>query len=141
MDFTPDYSLAPFPIICDIMVYYTFIHKGVLMIKHFRIHGDNIVECERLFNLITKSIQIQKAERFFLSPACPSVKVTTIDSDILFFEYFPGFNKNTSDRWLSNIFQILRDNGSFLNETPDVFLQKKLMTAKKYSLPLNSVAE
>lgn len=54
------------------------------MIKHFRIHGDNIVECERLFNLITKSIQIQKAERFFLSPACPSVKVTTIDSDIFF---------------------------------------------------------
>ena len=45
------------------------------MIKHFRIHGDNIVECERLFNLITKSIHIQKAERFFLSPACPSVKV------------------------------------------------------------------
>ena len=83
------------------------------MIKHFRIHGDNIVECERLFNLITKSIHIQKAERFFLSPACPSVKVTTIDSDILFFEYFPGFNKNTSDRWLSNIFQILRDMGAF----------------------------
>ena len=69
------------------------------MIKHFRIHGDNIVECERLFNLITKSIQTQKAERYFLSPACPSVKITTIDSDILFFKYFPGFNKNTSDRW------------------------------------------
>lgn len=70
------------------------------MIKHFRIHGDNIVECERLFNLITKSIQTQKAERYFLSPACPSVKITTIDSDILFFKYFPGFNKNTSDRSL-----------------------------------------
>ena len=55
------------------------------MIKHFRIHGDNIVECERLFNLIAKSIHIQKAERYFLSPACPSVKITTIDSDILFF--------------------------------------------------------
>lgn len=89
------------------------------MIKHFRIHGDNIVECERLFNLITKSIHKQKEERYFLSPACPSVKITTIDSDILFFKYFPGFNKNTSDRWSSNIFQILKNNGSFLNETPD----------------------
>lgn len=106
------------------------------MIKHFRIHGDNIVECERLFNLITKSIQIQKAERFFLSPACPSVKVTTIDSDILFFEYFPGFNKNTSDRWLSNIFQILRDNGSFLNETPDVLFTEETDDGEKILLAI-----
>ena len=104
------------------------------MIKHFRIHGDNIVECERLFNLITKSIQTQKAERYFLSPACPSVKITTIDSDILFFKYFPGFNKNTSDRWPSNIFQILKDNGSFLNETPDVLLTEETDTGEKILL-------
>lgn len=97
----------------------------VLMIKRFRIHGDNIVECERLYTLITKSILIQKEERFFLSPACPSVKVTTVTFDTLFFEYFPGFNKSISDRWTSNIFQILKDNGSFLNETPDVLLTEK----------------
>lgn len=111
------------------------------MIKHFRIHGDNIIECERLFNLITKSIQTQKAERYFLSPACPSVKITTIDSDILFFKYFPGFNKNTSDRWPSNIFQILKDNGSFLNETPDVLLTEETYmvnnssSRKRYASP------
>lgn len=35
------------------------------MTKHFRIHGDNIVECERLYNIITKSIPVQKEERFF----------------------------------------------------------------------------
>lgn len=106
------------------------------MTKHFRIHGDNIVECERLFTLITKSIQIQKAERFFLSPACPSVKVTTTDSDILFFEFFPGFNKNTSDRWTSNIFQILKDNGSFLNETPDILLTEETDTGEKILLAI-----
>ena len=118
------------------MIYYTFTHKEALMIKHFRIHGDNIVECERLFNLITKSIQTQKAERYFLSPACPSVKITTIDSDILFFKYFPGFNKNTSDRWPSNIFQILKDNGSFLNETPDVLLTEETDTGEKILLAI-----
>lgn len=106
------------------------------MIKHFRIHGDNIVECERLFNLITKSIQIQKAEHYFLSPACPSVKVTTIDSDILLFKFFPGFNKNTSDRWCSNIFQILKDNGSFLNETPDVLLTEETDSGEKILLAI-----
>lgn len=106
------------------------------MIKNFRIHGDNIVECERLFTLITKSIHIQEAERFFLSPACPSVKVTTVDSDILFFKYFPGFNKNISDRWTTNIFQILKDNGSFLNETPDVLLTEETDTGEKILLAI-----
>lgn len=38
------------------------------MIKHFRIHGDNIIECERLYNIITKSVPVQREERFFLSP-------------------------------------------------------------------------
>lgn len=101
------------------------------MIKHFRIHGDNIVECERLYTIITKSLQIQNEERFFLSPACPSVKVTTTDFDTFFFKYFPGFNKNTSDRWPSNIFQILKDNGSFLNETPDVLLTEETNDGEK----------
>ncbi len=94
------------------------------MNKHFRIHGDNIVECERLYTIISKSIPIQNEERFFLTPACPSVKVITTNNDTMLFEYFPGFNKNTSDRWTSNIFQILKDNGSILNETPDVLLTK-----------------
>jgi len=106
------------------------------MIKHFRIHGDNIVECERLYTIITKSIQIQKEERFFLSPACPSIKVATINFDTFFFEFFPGFNKNTSDRWSSNIFQILKDNGSFLNETPDVLLTEKTDGGEKILLAI-----
>ncbi len=95
------------------------------MTKHFRIHGDNIVECERLYGLIAKSIQIKREEYFFLSPACPSIVVTTVDSDTFIFKYFPGFNKNTSDRWTSNIFQIFKDNGSILNETPDVLLTEE----------------
>jgi len=106
------------------------------MIKHFRIHGDNIVECERLYNIITKSIPVQKEERFFLSPACPSVKITTTNFDTLFFKYFPGFNKNTSDRWASNIFQILKDNGSFLNETPDVLLTEETDDGEKILLAI-----
>lgn len=78
------------------------------MIKHFRIHGDNIIECERLYNIITKSVPVQREERFFLSPACPSVKMTTKNSDTLFFKFFPGFNKNTSDRWDFKYFSIIK---------------------------------
>ena len=106
------------------------------MIKHFRIHGDNIIECERLYNIITKSVPVQREERFFLSPACPSVKMTTKNSDTLFFKFFPGFNKNTSDRWTSNIFQLLKDNGSFLNETPDVLLTEETDDNEKILLAI-----
>ena len=106
------------------------------MVKHFRIHGDNIVECERLYAIITKSISIHSEERFFLSPACPSVKITTTNFDTLFFKYFPGFNKNTSDRWTSNIFQILKVKGSFLNETPDVLLTEEIGNSEKILLAI-----
>ena len=118
------------------MIHYTFSHKNALMIKHFRIHGDNIVGCERLFNLIANSIQTQNAERYFLSPACPSIKITTIDSDILVFKYFPSSNKNTSDRWPSNIFQILKNNGSFLNQTSDALLTEETDTGEKFLLAI-----
>lgn len=106
------------------------------MIKHFRIHGDNIVECERLYKLISKSIQIQQEKFFFLSPACPSIKITTINSDVFIFHFFPGFNKNTSDRWTSNIFQILKNNGSFLNETPDVLLTEETNEGEKIRIAI-----
>ena len=40
-------------------------------------------------------------------------------------EMFPGFSKdNRGQRWESNIFEALKDNGSFLDETPDVVVTK-----------------
>lgn len=63
-------------------------------------------------------------------------KMTTKNSDTLFFKFFPGFNKNTSDRWTSNIFQLLKDNGSFLNETPDVLLTEETDDNEKILLAI-----
>ena len=37
---------------------------------------------------------------------------------------FPGFNKNTHDRWKTNILELLKQQGSFLDETPDVILTR-----------------
>jgi len=39
-------------------------------------------------------------------------------------ELFPGFNKSNRNRWQANIFDSLRKNGSFLDETPDVIITK-----------------
>lgn len=114
------------------------------MEKYLRIHGDNIVECERILNLIIKGLNIKSKERGFASKACPSIKITTVANDELYFELFPGFNKNTSDRWNSNILDILKAKGSFLDETPDALLtvvennQEKILIAIEFCSALQA---
>ncbi|GHU64238.1 hypothetical protein AGMMS49983_09520 [Clostridia bacterium] len=92
--------------------------------KHFRVHGDNIVECERVISYITRNAVVHSFSKTLSSLAC-----LTVDLDFEYagtrntwsIEMFPGFSKdNRSQRWQSNIFDALKANGSFLDETPDV---------------------
>lgn len=95
------------------------------MTKNFRIHGDNIVECERIASLIINETKPANIRTSLLSPS-------TIVFDIDFcyhgldsswhIELLPGFNKSGRRRWQENIFHILRSNGSFLDETPDAII-------------------
>ena len=98
------------------------------MSKYFRVHGDNIVECERILKYITLSVKVLSQTKRFSSLAC-----LTLDIVFEYFgkkydwsiEMFPGFSKdNRSRRWKSNIFEALKDSGSFLDETPDVVVTK-----------------
>ncbi len=92
-----------------------------------RLHGDNIVECERIVDLIISRLLPRKIVRGFASLACPFVEIESVidkETQKIRFEMFPGFNKNTSDRWKTNILQLLKQSGSFLDETPDVILTK-----------------
>jgi hypothetical protein len=94
----------------------------------YRVHGDNIVECERVADYITRSVEVLSLTKALSSLACLTVNID--------FEYagtrnqwaiemFPGFSKdNRSQRWQSNIFEALKANGSFLDETPDVVVTK-----------------
>ncbi len=91
----------------------------------YRIHGDNIVECERIANLIINEVDPSEINHYLISPS-------TIAIDLQFeylsefytwrLELLPGFNKSGRRRWQSDIFSSLRDNGSFLAETPDAIL-------------------
>lgn len=93
----------------------------------FRIHGDNIVECERISDLIIRFLSPSKVDRKLSSLACVNVELDFIYDDVTYewsLELFPGFNKNTNDRWKSNILELLKQQGSFLDETPDVILTK-----------------
>jgi hypothetical protein len=95
------------------------------MSDFFRIHGDNIIECERIANLIVQETQPHSLNIYLLSPS-------TIAYDLVFrycgrnfswhIELLPGFNKSGRRRWTDNIFTSLMDNGSFLDETPDAIV-------------------
>lgn len=95
------------------------------MKQYFKIHGDNIVECERIVSIILSEIRPTQISKHLLSPS-----TETLD---LSFEYcgadytwhidmLPGFNKSGRSRWESDIFDPLRKNGSFLDETPDAII-------------------
>ena len=94
----------------------------------FRVHGDNIVECERIVSYIIRNTILHSYEKVFSSLACLTV---IIDFEYAGTEYlwaiemFPGFSKdNRSQRWQTNIFDTLKANGSFLDETPDAVVTK-----------------
>lgn len=47
-----------------------------MQIQTFKIHGDNIVECERIFNFISRRINIIDINKQFISQASIQLDVT-----------------------------------------------------------------
>lgn len=103
--------------------------EGNYMAQFFRIHGDNVVECERIANLIVNETQPHKLNVSLLSPS-----TIVLDMEFTYcrneyswhLELLPGFNKSGRRRWTQNIFSALKDNGSFLDETPDAIVSEVL---------------
>lgn len=95
------------------------------MPRIFRIHGDNIVECERIAKLILEETAPTFVEISLMSP---STIVYNMQFNYLgcHFEWqlelLPGFNKAGRRRWEANIFDVLKNSGSFLDETPDAIV-------------------
>ena len=95
------------------------------MPRIFRIHGDNIVECERIAKLILNETEPTSIKISLMSP---STIVYSIQFDYLghYFEWqlelLPGFNKAGRRRWGANIFDGLKNSGCFLDETPDAIV-------------------
>lgn len=95
--------------------------------EHFRIHGDNVVECERIINYLTEGLNLISFERDFASLSCLRVRMSFEYRSVKYdwsIELFPGFNKSNRARWSSNVFDPLKDNGSFLDETPDAIITR-----------------
>ena len=86
----------------------------------FRIHGDNVVECERIANIIIQTLNPFSIHTFLVSPSTISVNLEAcfLGQNINWtLELLPGFNKNTKRRWKGDIFNPLRKAGSYFDET------------------------
>lgn len=91
----------------------------------FRIHGDNIVECERIAKLILKETEPESVEISLMSPSTIVYKLRFNYLGRHFewqLELLPGFNKAGRRRWKADIFTGLKNSGSFLDETPDAII-------------------
>lgn len=91
----------------------------------FRIHGDNIVECERIANIIINTVAPDQIGSYLVSPSTIAIEFQAVYLRTLIewrFELLPGFNKNTKRRWNGNIFDALKEAGSFFDETPDAII-------------------
>ena len=95
------------------------------MKQHFRIHGDNVVECERILELILTEVNPVKTIKSLISPSTIAVQILFNHSGVnrsWYIELMPGFNKSGRSRWEADIFEPLRQSGSFLDETPDAII-------------------
>ena len=93
----------------------------------YRIHGDNIVECERIATLILSTLQPEEVSSYLVSPSTVTIEFKSVFEGMPIhwkMELLPGFNKNTKRRWEENIFDALNEAGSFFDETPDAIISK-----------------
>lgn len=86
--------------------------------SNFHIHGDNIVECERTFELIKAALsdRIVSITGPNGSTVCPEYQLQLRD-DQIHLTFYPGFG-----RWNDDILQYVRERGGILREAADVII-------------------
>lgn len=87
--------------------------------NHYHIYGDNIVECERILELIVESLAL-KISSYSGNPSNIKVKASNEASQEYFeFVFFPGYS-----RWENDILSHIQGMGGSLKEAPDCVVTK-----------------
>jgi len=100
----------------------------------FHIHGDNIVECERTFDLIRAALaeQLESITGPNGSPVCPEFQLGLRNTkNPIRLTFYPGFR-----RWNEDILQFVRERGGILREAADVIITG---VTSKYEEPLIAI--
>lgn len=88
----------------------------------FKIHGDNIVECERTLLLIIDALNSEtiNVDGPFGSAVCPSFRLELVSfATTMTFTFLPGFG-----RWSQDILALVRDRGGPIREAADAILTR-----------------
>lgn len=92
---------------------------------NYRIHGDNIVECERIANILINTLNPASMKSYLIAPSTVAIELHAFFHGEMLdwkLELLPGFNKNTKRHWSGNIFDPLKEAGSYFDETPDAII-------------------
>lgn len=92
--------------------------------KRFQIHGDNIVECERLLDMISRALSGTITGPTG-SIVTPTYIVTSSAGRSFKFTFLPGYGRWDRDFYSATV----RQNGGLLDETADVLLTE--LTAER----------
>lgn len=88
------------------------------------IYGDNILECERMFELIESGFNNIQEIQVDLSYIYSPLKSIKTSDNIIEIQFYPDYKSKT--RWHEKgLLNILLENGANLTEAPDIILTKK----------------
>lgn len=107
-----------------------------IKIQKLRIHGDNILECERALKLIISALEVKDKDVIFVGEAAfsPVYRVSK-DSHIFEIKLFPGY-----ERWGINLKDYLINRGAVLREATDAIVTRLIeKDGKLNELPLLSL--
>lgn len=105
-----------------------------------RIHGDNIIECERTLNLIATALGASTS-RIYSPLYMPIFTIERNGLELLQVQLLPGYK-----RWNINILEELRPYGALLREAPDAIVTElipfttteQILFATEYSSALSA---
>lgn len=88
--------------------------QGVTVEKLYHVYGDNIVECERIVNLLVFSLGL-KTKKIDGNPTNLRVLASSEELDCIFI-YFPGLKDG---RWSQSVLENISELGGILREAAD----------------------
>ena len=91
---------------------------------HYRLYGDNIIECIRIVKMIKNNSFENFQEKLSLINQMSFIITLKNNNYELIFELVPGFEKSNKKRWRDNILNNYKTIGSVLDETADAFITK-----------------
>jgi hypothetical protein len=88
--------------------------------RKFNLHGDNVVECERILHLVELALSdsLVSLSGPFGPPANPSFQLRLAGGrEVLHFTFYPGFG-----RWNDDVLRLIQGGNRNLREAPDVLM-------------------